>query len=148
MNREVLFRGKRVDNGEWVYGGICDYGGGVSIFVVNHYEGSLYEPPYTDLDEVDVDPSTVGEFTGLYDKNGKRIWEGDICTIAIPRIDGGVNKHENCKCEFHDGVFTFGSDDGYWCRGNEYGYENTAQENIQVIGNIHENAELNGEDRQ
>lgn len=136
--REILFRGKRIDNGEWVEGGICDYGGGVSIFVVNHYEGSFYEPPYTDLDEVDVDPSTVGQYTGLKDRHGIKIFEGDVCLIEIPRIDGKINRHENCKCEYEDGCFWFGSDDDYWFRGNEYGYYNTAQKNIEVIGNIYD----------
>ncbi len=146
MNREVLFRGKRVDNGEWVYGGICDYGGGVSIFVVNHYEGSFYEPPYTDLDEVDVDPSTVGEFTGLYDKNGKRIFEGDIVrTKKYGKVvmDSCINDFDVFSVVYEPCMFRLEREDPPRCFnlvGNGADYE--------VIGNIHENAELKGEDLQ
>ena len=132
MNREVLFRGKRVDNGEWVYGGICDYGGGVSIFVVNHYEGSLYEPPYTDLDEVDVDPSTVGEFTGLYDKNGKEIYEGDIVKEKESGIIGYIAFHKQSAC-FR--IVFSKSDTGLGNRGIPGTF-------LEVIGNIADNPEL------
>lgn len=144
--REILFRGKRVDNGEWVEGSLT----------VNHYDraGKLEDEyrivdTYYGLDDEDfptyqigleeaVAPSTVGQYTGLTDKNGKKIFEGDICLIEIPRIDGKMDRHENCKCEYEDGCFWFCSEDDYWCRGNEYGYHDTAQKNIEVIGNIYD----------
>lgn len=68
--REILFRGKQCDNGEWVVGSLWLYGESAKIF------GCLDFPDGADWYE--VDPSTVSQFTGLYDKNGKRIWEGDV----------------------------------------------------------------------
>ena len=157
--REILFRGKRVDNGEWVEGGLCDYDSGVSIFVVNHYDGDLYEPPYTDLDEIEVVPETVGQYTGLVDKDNERIFTGDILKYTRK------NCHNVYEKEFE--TFFKGGDlvtylEIYYddtCAAFKFRHydenkklfgsgflifnDSRADENIlEIIGNIHDNPEL------
>lgn len=80
MNREIKFRGKRLDNGEWV-------------FFTLPFDGRT--------DYYDVDPNTVGQFTGLKDKNGKEIYEGDIIDINYKYDACGINgviPDQDCAC--------------------------------------------------
>ena len=64
---EILFRGKRIDHDEWVYGGV--YTEGDTPFILGLF--SSYP----------VIPETVGRYTGMEDKNGKKIFDGDICKM-------------------------------------------------------------------
>lgn len=65
MNREIKFRGKRIDTGEWVYGYLAD-------------ESYINDTNTVDLSSVEVEPDTVGQYTGLEARNWKKIYEGDL----------------------------------------------------------------------
>lgn len=69
MEREILFRGKRMDNGEWTYGSLLTYADGSCFICCEIYPGKL--------NKLQVNPSTVGQYTGLDGENGA-IFEGDI----------------------------------------------------------------------
>jgi len=86
--REILFRGKRIDNGEWVYGLIRRYASKNKWFIETEYGINI-----------EVDFLTIGQFTGFIDKNGKKIFENDIV-----KSDWGYGEL-NTKVEFQDIFF-------------------------------------------
>ncbi|MGN0595022.1 MAG: YopX family protein [Hominimerdicola sp.] len=119
---EYLFRGKRKDNGKWVYGGVyCQKSDEVkeeAIYIIGgslNYVGNAYE----------VIPETVGQYTGLTDKNGKKIFEGDIIK---------AEQWYNCGCYPHTEIRTFAVKIP-----DIYQIDIVSAE---VIGNIHDNPEL------
>lgn len=138
MKREIKFRGRRLDNGEWVYGSLIQNvndRGDTICFIVPHLpcssEGNIWSAKM-----FPVDPATVGQYTGLKDRNGREIYEGDILLFA-----------EELKSivEFRHGMF------GYEFCGNFIGYggnyhfdfnPSDKDSNHEVIGNIYDNPEL------
>lgn len=135
MEREILFRGKRTDNGEWVTGtpfifeDRCKMIQAVAVHPDFVDEGNVY---YSE--GFPVDPKTVGQFTGRTDQNGKRIFEGDIAKYT--NRDGTSVFYEVVwDNEFAAMMFRFiGGWSGVFMAG--------MNERVEVIGNIHDNPEL------
>lgn len=136
--RTIKFRGKLIDNSEWIYGvPINTHIGDYIVTEENPHVCSLYG--YMEIDEFgQVDPDTVGQFTGLYDKNGKEIYEGDIIGCHDPEIKHLIfyNEKEGRFMAALNGdienyfVSVCGLDNSCWVASKE------------VIGNIHDNPEL------
>ena len=155
--REIIFRGKRLDNGEWTEGYLYEHEPAL-VGIVS--EKDVPEPSkwfivrtgFADwnmprpVEFVEVDPSTIGQYTGLKDKNGKRIFDGDILHIA--KIADALGGYYRPPLDYHVNVVvkwdlcawmweTLCEDKRYisfpdaWCH-----YE------CEVIGNITDNPEL------
>ena len=127
--REILFRGKREDNGNWIVGSFHKSINDCYIIPL---------PVVTSKSK--VIPETVGQYTGLTDKNGKRIFEGDIVRYTVLRLDGEYVPVVNVV-EFAEGGFAVNNYFiNYWLWNSIDG--NTQLSDIEVIGNIHDNPEL------
>ena len=159
MKREILFRGKSIQNGKWLYGNI-----------------QIPEAPYDEYFmwdngwQMQVDVNTVGQYTGLIDKNGKKIFEGDILRVSeydnllmrefndetddfgmftLEELTGELQQSYTSPVTWEDGTFCI-STKGDWLHHNDMFlavlFGDMKRSNpifiFEVIGNIHDNPEL------
>lgn len=122
MSEEILFRGKRKDNGEWVYGYFLILPNGMYAILSN--AGYAY-----------IAPKTRCQYTGLKDRNGRKIFEGDIVKFVADDGKIGVIKWENYTAQYvikSSDKFIFVFDNRYGCNGTD----------LEIIGNIYDTPEL------
>ena len=133
MMREILFRGKQTDNGEFVQGDLIQLHDGRK-FIINNKHGACIddkgnfintEAPFV----CEVIPETVGQYTGITDKNGKKVFEGDIVRYK---------KNPPCKIEYINCQFVMMWEKFY------RDFEDVYDHDMEVVGNIHDNPGLLG----
>lgn len=118
MKRAIKFRGKRLANDEWCYGSLLIWADGdCNILEMSDSSNAVWKR--------EIAPSTVSQFTGLYDKKGKEIYEGDI--IQFPDGDIVDVEYSDSECSFIGGIERLGF---------------LPTDKATIIGNIHDNPEL------
>lgn len=141
MNREIKFRGIDADRGDWVYGFLIKY--------ITGYCEICYQEEVTSLKTLvkrRVLPETVGQLTGLQDKNGKDIYEDDIIRIPVlyetPEMTGKT--YSNWRVVFVFGQWTLQKEDSEPELGeaNLFDEHHSYDGDFEVVGNIYENGDL------
>ena len=140
MNRDILFRGKRLDNGEWVFGDLMTkYPHHEGLTIVEH--GCVYH---------EVDPKTVGQYLALFDDNGDEIYQGDIVKVHhkgetyTPYVsEVYFEPHCGAMVKSHPSHIEMGHDQFRHLSGYcDYGVGGNPEVCCEIIGNIHDNPEL------
>lgn len=144
--REILFRGKRMDNGRWVYGDYHKFTCTTSSItpVPTHY---IMGTDASSKAQIWVDPTTVGQYTGLQDKNGNKIFEGDIlqytdCSEFVFAVVYGIFLNDDEDSIWRENV-------GFYCDWIKFSSCIEPNRGLifcanksKIIGNIHDNHEL------
>ena len=139
--REILFRGKRLHDNKWIYGNfVSDCEGDPHIIEPRFFYEDGHHLQYEDNTDtpVFIIPETVGQYTGLTDKNGVRIFEGDI-VHCVSKIDSA-----DMVIIFECGQFRRILAEKYHEHQTNVGYYDINCFAKEVIGNIHDNPELLG----
>lgn len=140
--RDILFRGKSERSGEWVYGSLIVTHGGCVVYSKYHpLVTALPEKKGDYLNQYVVDPRTVGQYTGLTDWKGKKVFEGDIIKI-FPDCDY-LDDYDISKVYSYNGIFCVDYH-GYDFDSTALGFlESYIPDGaFEIIGNIHDNPEL------
>ena len=148
--RESLFRGKCIDNGEWVEGYYYKMSETTYCFKEDYERKPVPEHHYilqermTDwglpnqIVQIEIEPETLCQFTGLCDKNGKKIWENDIVLVIYENRYYEKKELSTGKIVFTRGTWYIG---GKVC--NElYAIDEDAIFQVEIVGNIFDNPEL------
>lgn len=125
--RPIKFKGKRIDNGEWIEGDLLH----------DYWFSTIHTEPYCIRYKIDnhysypipIDPATLCQFTGLYDKDGKEVWEGDMVVYTL--------NHDSTQMQIESVIKWFNHAwrlDNIWLL--------TEIRTITVIGNIHDKEEI------
>jgi uncharacterized phage protein (TIGR01671 family) len=132
--RDYKFRGKRVDNGEWVHGNSLNLGD--RHFIIPTITNGSWSKDRLSLKFLspcyEADPATVGQYTGLHDKNGREIWEGDLVKDEHGRV------LEVFWNELGAGGWWFAENK----EGEKWHVERVNLDRLEVIGNIWEHPDL------
>ena len=152
--REYRFRGKEIDTGKWVYGGLFKEPAPPQCFekaledkywIV--YPNPRYMPdwnlPY-EMVRTDVNPKTIGQYTGIKDENGKEIYSGDIIEFSYDMFVGNFDTFvAKGKVVFKEGAFYVEVFENERTTKDEaYLLYSINLDTIEVIGNIYDNPEL------
>ena len=140
--REILFRGK-TENGEWVEGYLIK---GVRTYIATKeaIENMVVSiSGRAGLELIEVIPDTVGQFTGLTDKNGKNIFEGDIIKVVSPNGDEeNPFVTEFFAIVYEEKMRRFVMRSDLWNDDFDYSQDDIKEYKVEVIGNIHDNPEF------
>ena len=142
--REILFRGKRVDNNQWTEGFLSFVytdGKNSNSFIYTD-KAQIYSP--VEVRSHDVYTATVGQFIGLCDKNGVKIFEGDVLRDELG--DDGIITYFESIASFRSGTFRYRVGNEVWNLNEGDPNRPTQLQYTEVIGNIHDNPELVGEE--
>jgi uncharacterized phage protein (TIGR01671 family) len=144
MNREILFKAKRLYNGEWVEGYLFDDGmpkpkryfiGGI---IVKPYEGTACDKwNIVGIDFFEIDIDTLCQYTGLTDKNGQKIWENDICDRKEKYPEIATYNKGDWQLDYS---YVFGKE--MHTDACNLGFYVCERNCVEVIGNIFDNPEL------